>query len=101
VFHIKEYEMTRAALPVPRQTLNIRIQPETRGLIDRAAHVLGKTRTDFILEAARTAAEEALLNQRLISAHPDAYQEFLARLDRKPQPGDALKKTMQTPAPWG
>jgi uncharacterized protein (DUF1778 family) len=42
-----------------------------------------------------------LLNQCLIAAHPEAYQEFLVRLDKKPQPNDALKKTMQTLAPWG
>jgi uncharacterized protein (DUF1778 family) len=31
--------------------LNIRIEPATRNLIDRAAELLGKTRTDFMLEA--------------------------------------------------
>ena len=44
-----------------RETLNLRIKPEERGLIDRAAQLLGKNRTDFMLEAARRAAEEALL----------------------------------------
>lgn len=31
--------------------LNIRIKPATRNLIDRAAELLGKTRTDIMLEA--------------------------------------------------
>ena len=83
-----------------RETLNIRIKPEERSLIDRAASMRGKNRTDFILEAARLAAEEALLEQVVIMASPEAYAEFLTRLDMPPQPNERLRKTMQTPAPW-
>lgn len=88
------------ALPPKRETLNIRIRPEERGLIDRAAASRGKNRTDFILEAARAAAEEALLEQVVMTASPDAYAAFLARLDRPPQPNARLRRTMQTAAPW-
>jgi uncharacterized protein (DUF1778 family) len=83
-----------------RDTLNLRIKPEVRGLIDRAAKVRGKNRTDFILEAAQQAAEEALLDQALIRVSPEAYAEFLARLDRPATPNARLQKTLQTPAPW-
>lgn len=83
-----------------RVTLNLRIKPAERDLIDRAAKARGKNRTDFVLEAARVAAEEALIEQRIIMADPDAYQEFLAHLDQAPSPNAALRKTMQTPAPW-
>lgn len=86
--------------PAKRETLNIRIKPEERGLIDRAARAKGKNRTDFILDAARSAAEEALLDQVILTASPEAYAEFLARLDRPPQPNERLRRTMQTPAPW-
>ncbi|CAD0314467.1 DUF1778 domain-containing protein [Xanthomonas hortorum] len=86
--------------PGKRETLNLRIKPEERSLIDRAAKARGKNRTDFVLDAARSAAEEALLDQTLIAASPDAYAAFLARLDMPPQPNARLRKTMQTPAPW-
>ncbi|WP_321574805.1 MULTISPECIES: type II toxin -antitoxin system TacA 1-like antitoxin [Paraburkholderia] len=49
--------------PPKRETLNIQIRHEDLGLIDRAARTRGKNRTDFILDAARAAAEEALLDQ--------------------------------------
>jgi uncharacterized protein (DUF1778 family) len=91
---------TLSAVPSKRETLNIRIKPEERSLIDRAARARGKNRTDFVLEAARLAAEQALLDQTLISASPEAYAAFLARLDMPPQPNARLRKTMQTPAPW-
>jgi uncharacterized protein (DUF1778 family) len=86
--------------PNKRETLNIRIKPEERSLIDRAAKARGKNRTDFVLEAARMAAEEALLDQAIIAASPEAYAAFLTRLDMPPEPNERLRKTMQTPAPW-
>jgi len=89
-----------AALEVKRETLNIRIKPEERNLIDRAAKTRGKNRTDFILDAARLAAEDALLDQVVISVSAKAYSQFLARLDMPPKPNQRLRKTMQTPPPW-
>lgn len=83
-----------------RETLNIRIRPAERGLIDRAAELTGKTRTDFILEATRRAAEEALLDRTLFVVSPEAYAEFLARLDAPPDPNARLRRTLQTPPPW-
>ncbi|MBA5200345.1 DUF1778 domain-containing protein [Pectobacterium aroidearum] len=44
--------------------------------------------------------EVVLIDQQIIMACPDAYQEFLTRLDQPPAPNAALCKTMQTPAPW-
>ena len=94
-----EYFMP-AALEVKRETLNIRIKPEERNLIDRAAKTRGKNRTDFILDAARLAAEDALLDQVVISVSAKAYSQFLARLDMPPKPNQRLRKTMQTLPPW-
>ena len=83
-----------------RDTLNLRIRPEMRGLIDRAAQATGKTRTDFVLEAARRAAEEALLDRALFVVEPEAYEAFLKRLDEAPRPNEKLRRAMLTPAPW-
>jgi len=83
-----------------RETLNIRIKADERGLIDRAARARGQNRTDFILEAARRAAEDALLDRTLITVSPEAHKEFVKRLDAKPRPNARLRKTMQTAAPW-
>ena len=83
-----------------RDTLNIRIKPEVRGLIDRAAELMGKNRTDFVLDAARHAAEDALFDRTVFLVSPKAYAEFLARLDAPPQPNERLRRSLQTPAPW-
>lgn len=83
-----------------RDTLNLRIKPEERGLIDRAATITGKTRTDFVLEAARHAAEEALLDRTVFTVSSEAYASFLARLDEAPKPNARLRRTMTTTPPW-
>ena len=83
-----------------RDSLNLRILPGLRDLIDRGAQVQGKNRTDFILEAARRAAEDALLERAVLTVSAAAYGKFLARLEQPPQPSDRLRRTMQTPAPW-
>lgn len=83
-----------------RATLSIRIKPELRGLIDRAAHLLGKNRTDFVLDAARHAAEDALLDRTIFTVSPTAYREFLARLDAPPKPNARLRRSLATRPPW-
>ena len=89
-----------SASPSKREALNLRIRPGDRGLIDRAAQALGKTRTDFILDAARQAAEDALLDRRTIEVDPAAYAEFLSRLEAPARPNARLLRTMRTPDPW-
>jgi uncharacterized protein (DUF1778 family) len=83
-----------------RNTLNIRIRPEERGLIDEAARTLGKARTDFILDAARRMAEDTLLNRTLFKVLPEAYAEFSALLDAQPRPSERLSRLMNAPLPW-
>jgi uncharacterized protein (DUF1778 family) len=83
-----------------RDTLNLRIKPDDRRLIDRAAKLTGKTKTDFVLEAARRAAEDALLDRTLFLAGPEAFEAFRARLDKPPHPNERLRRSLQTPAPW-
>ena len=83
-----------------REALNLRIKPQVRELIDRAAELAGKNRTDFVLDAARRAAEDILLDRTVFAVSPEAYRQFLARLDGSPEPNPRLRKTMQTRAPW-
>ena len=59
----KETRMQPATRAV---TLNIRAEPRRRDLIDRAAEAVGKTRSDFMLEAACREAETVLQMRWLI-----------------------------------
>ncbi|MFA5702606.1 MAG: DUF1778 domain-containing protein [Advenella sp.] len=93
--------MTTTTLASPkRETLNLRIKTKERLLIDRAAKVQGKNRTEFVLDTLRAAAENVLMDQTYISVSHEAYDAFLERLDSPAQTNENLKKTMQTAAPW-
>jgi len=83
-----------------RESLNLRVPPEVRDLIDQAARALGKNRTEFILEASCRAAEDALLDRALLRVDESAFADFQARLDRPAAPNERLRKTMQATAPW-
>lgn len=83
-----------------RNTLRLTISQADRSLIDRAVKLAGKTRANFILNAARRAAEETLLDRAPMAVSPKAYDEFLKRLDCPAQPNNRLRRTMQAQAPW-
>lgn len=82
------------------ETISLRASSEQKALIDRAASLLGKTRTEFMLESARGAAENALLDQRLFLLDDAAFEEFVRRLDAPAEPDDRLRHLMATPTPW-
>ena len=84
----------------PRETINLRASAEQKALIDRAASRLGKTRTDFMLDSAREAAEDTLLDQRLFLLDDADYEQFVARLNAPVEPSDALRQLLSTPSPW-
>ncbi|MEO5345058.1 MAG: DUF1778 domain-containing protein [Magnetococcus sp. YQC-9] len=83
-----------------RDSLNLRIRPEEKWLIDQAARSRGQNRTEFILQAARREAEETLLEQRLIRVDEEAHAQWLALLDAPPQPNERLCRSLRTPTPW-
>ena len=64
--------------------VNLRVRSDIRTLIDRAAQAQGKTRSDFMIYAARRAAEESLLDQALVRVDVQTYEHFLEVLDRPP-----------------
>jgi uncharacterized protein (DUF1778 family) len=90
-----------SATPARTETkaVNLRVRDDVRALIDRAARSRGTSRSDFMIEAARRAAEEALLDQCLVRVDADSFERFAALLDAPPA-GDGFARLMQAPAPW-
>lgn len=81
------------------KAINLRVADDVRALIDRAANAQGRSRSEFMVTAARRAAEEALLDQTFFALEPEAFQDFLKRLDETPQPNEALRRTLQAKMP--
>lgn len=53
-----------------------------------------------MLDAARKAAVNTLLDQRMFLLDDAAYEKFTACLDAPARPTKALGKLLTTPAPW-
>ncbi len=83
-----------------RSLINLRVTPSDRDLIDRAAAALGKNRSEFMMEASRQAAEDALLDRMAFRLDAAQFGAFMAQLDAPPAPNDGLRKLLATPAPW-
>jgi uncharacterized protein (DUF1778 family) len=81
-------------------SINLRIGTQTRSLIDEAAAVLGKTRTEFMVDSARKTAIDVLLDQRLFAADPQRYDAFAKALDHPPAPGPKLRALLRRSTPW-
>jgi uncharacterized protein (DUF1778 family) len=80
--------------------INIRAKRRQRDLIDQAAELLGKTRSDFMLETACREAEDVLLDQRIFTLEPETFRKFQALLDAPPSENAKLRKLLATKAPW-
>jgi uncharacterized protein (DUF1778 family) len=82
------------------QAINIRASTKQRDLIDQAAHLLGKSRSDFMLETACREAEDVLLDRTFFRLDPEAFARFNAMLDNPPAPSDELRTLLKRKAPW-
>lgn len=81
-------------------TISIRAKAGQRDLIDQAAERLGRSRSDFMLEAACRQAEDVLLDQTYYALDAKSFGAFQAMLDRPPAPTDRLRRTLSARAPW-
>jgi uncharacterized protein (DUF1778 family) len=81
-------------------SINLRIETHTRQLIDDAAAVLGKTRTEFMIDSARRVAIDVLLDQRLFTLDQERYDAFVHALDNPPAPGPKLRSLLSRAPAW-
>jgi uncharacterized protein (DUF1778 family) len=91
-------------MPQPRSvesvSINIRARSRQRDLIDQAAERLGRSRSDFMLEAACREAESILLDQTFFAVDAGTFAKCQALLDRPLPPTDRLRRLLRTKAPW-
>jgi len=81
-------------------SINLRIEAQTRQMIDDAAAILGKTRTEFMIESARSLAIDVLLDQRLFVLDDARYDAFVHALDNPPAPGPKLRALLRRAPAW-
>lgn len=81
-------------------SINIRAKARQRDLIDQAAERLGRSRSDFMLDAACRKAEDVLLDQAFYAVDAGLFAKFQAMVDRPLPPSDRLRRLLKTKAPW-
>ncbi|MFT4179269.1 MAG: DUF1778 domain-containing protein [Thermomonas sp.] len=80
--------------------LSMRLPDADIAVIDRAASLRGRSRTDFVREAAVRAAEDVLMDHRIVRMSAKGFAHFLAELDAPAAPVPAMVEVAQRPAPW-
>src|SRR5687767_6702071 len=90
----------RSSAADTKGSINLRIEGSTRQLIDDAAAILGKTRTEFMIETARRQAIDVLLDQRLFVLDSERYDAFVHALDNPPPPGPKLRSLLRRAPAW-
>ena len=81
--------------------INLRARPEQRDLIDQAAQILGKNRSDFMLEVACERAKSVLIDQVFFNLDTERFEAFNALLDAPVAANPGLERLMAVKAPWG
>lgn len=81
-------------------SINLRAHAEQRDLIDRVSKLLGKSRSDFMLEAACEKANSIMLDQVYFRLGDSDFKRFARLLDAPLKANPALEKLLAKPSPW-
>jgi len=80
--------------------MSMRLPEADIAMIDRAARLRGRSRTDFIREAAVRAADNVLMENRLIRMSADGFAEFMSVLSAPAVAVAEMVELAKRPAPW-
>ncbi|ENT8660592.1 DUF1778 domain-containing protein, partial [Shigella flexneri] len=85
----------------PREhQINIRATDEERAVIDYAASLVNKNRTDFIMELAYQEAKNIILDQRLFVLDNERYDSFITQLEAPVQNAEGRERLMAVKPEW-
>lgn len=71
--------------------LDLRVAPEEKELIDRAATLMGSNTTDFVRSTLLTAAREAIRTHEVIKLTAEGTRLFVEALINPPEPNEHLR----------
>lgn len=80
--------------------INMRVEPIQHALLTKAAEILHKDRSAFILDVACREAENVLLDQRLFQLNKEEFKAFEAALTAPIPENAKLKALLKKPSPW-
>ena len=80
--------------------LSMRLPEADISMIDRAASLRGRSRTDFVRDAAVRAAEDVLMENTLIRMSSDGFEAFMSALAAPPVVVPEMVALARQAAPW-
>lgn len=80
--------------------ISMRLPEADVAIIDRAAALKGRSRTDFVREAAVSAAEETVMEQQLIRMTEAGFADFISLLSAPAEASAEMVELLRRPAPW-
>ncbi|QEY14591.1 DUF1778 domain-containing protein [Cellvibrio sp. KY-GH-1] len=80
--------------------INMRVEPSQHALLTKAAALLNKDRSAFILDVACREAENVLLDQRLLQFNDKDFKDFEAALTAPIPENAKLKALLNEESPW-
>lgn len=86
--------------PIRNKQINIRATDEERAIIDYAASLVNKNRTDFIIEKAVHEAQNIILDQRVFVLDDVRYQSFIEQLEAPVQNDEGRQRLMNVRPRW-
>lgn len=88
--------------PVERKEypISMRLPEADVAMIDRAATLRGRSRTDFVRDAAVRAAEDVIMEHRLVRMSPEGFADFMDILSSPAVPVAEMVELAARPAPW-
>lgn len=80
--------------------LSMRLPEADIAVIDRAAHLRGRSRTDFVRDAAVRAAEEVLMENTFLRMSEDGFSAFMHAVNSPAEPVPAMVELFSRKASW-
>jgi uncharacterized protein (DUF1778 family) len=80
--------------------LSMRLPEADIAVIDRAARLRGRSRTDFVRDAAVRAAEDVLMENTFLRMSQDGFAAFMDAVSAPGAAVPALVEVFKRPAPW-
>jgi uncharacterized protein (DUF1778 family) len=82
------------------ERIDLRLTPSAKQTLQRAASVVNKTLTEFLLDRGLEAAHEALADRRAFLLDEGQWAEFMARLDAPPSDNPRLRALLARKPAW-
>ena len=80
------------------EKLDLRLTPDAKGVLQRAAASARRSVSEFVLESALARAEETLPDRRRFGLDATRWAAFHAALEAPPRPVPGLSSLLQAPS---